>query len=414
MAATGNRRGAPSLESARRVLRVLRDAGHEAWLAGGSVRDRLLGEEPEDWDVATSATPDQVEALFRRTVAVGKAFGVIRVLLDGHDFEVATFRTESDYRDGRRPSEVTFATAEEDVKRRDFTVNGLLWDPFEDRVVDHVGGLTDLRERLVRAIGDPAARFEEDGLRLLRAVRFASLHDFRLEEGTRAALVQARDRLLVVARERVREELAKIAGHPASRRGAAWVLLVQTGLAPLVLPLDTGPEEAVFDGQVLDCLEQRAFPSFLAVVLRFAQPHGTPPAGWHELAGSVGRDLRCSAAEIRLLGDLLAGRACYRGLPGRSPARIRLAATRPGWELHEDLLRAEADAPHVLGLLRDTRARLGVERPAPLLDGNELVAAGVPRGPLIGRKLRRLRLLQLADRVRTRADACRALELDRP
>src|SRR5438067_13328797 len=163
------------------VLRGLREAGHVAYFAGGCVRDVLLGLEPKDYDVATDAHPQKVRSLFRSTAAVGQAFGVILVRLGKSVVEVATFRSDGRYVDGRRPEDVRFTTAEEDAKRRDFTINGLFFDPLEDRVIDYVGGQEDLTARRLRAIGDPWQRFEEDHLRLLRAVRFAARFDLEIE-----------------------------------------------------------------------------------------------------------------------------------------------------------------------------------------------------------------------------------------
>ena len=165
------------------IVSRLQQAGHVAYFAGGSVRDRLLGQEPKDYDVATSALPDQVQKLFPRVTALtGKSFGVVRVLVGEASYEVATFRHDVAYEDGRRPVAVRFTTAEEDAQRRDFTINGLFYDPLADQIIDHVGGQADLQARTLRAIGDPAARFAEDHLRLLRAIRFATRLNFKIEE----------------------------------------------------------------------------------------------------------------------------------------------------------------------------------------------------------------------------------------
>ena len=177
--------GMPALrEKAARVVRRLREEGFEAYFAGGCVRDRLLGREPEDYDIATSAPPATVQKLFSHTVPIGIQFGVVLVLDDGAPFEVATFRSDGAYIDGRHPTEVHFGTAEADARRRDFTINGLFLDPLGDRVIDYVGGQEDLRAGIVRAIGDPAARFREDRLRTIRAVRFAARFGFEIEART--------------------------------------------------------------------------------------------------------------------------------------------------------------------------------------------------------------------------------------
>ncbi len=387
------------IDAARTVLGLLKESGHDAYLAGGSVRDHLLGLEPTDYDVATSALPEQVEGLFKRTIAVGKAFGVIRVLIGERSVEVATFRSEADYRDGRRPDTVTFTDARTDVQRRDFTVNGLLLDPDSGEILDYVGGRKDLERRVIRAIGDPDERLEEDGLRLLRAVRFGAFLDFRLEDETRAAVLRQAQRIRNIAPERIREELHKMATSSRTRRGDAWRLLRETGLAGRLffvrLP-DDGAEE---DARVLDALEGRTLPGFLAVILRGALDPGTPPKAWRALAESVADGLRCSSEEKRLLARLLEFRGRYRSLPTASLVRRRLASTLKDQVDHEDLLLAEGDAAETLDTLQQTRRSFGAELPAPLITGTDLKRVAVPAGPRMGWLLRKARVLQLAGAV---------------
>jgi len=219
---------------ATRLVERLRSAGHEALFAGGCVRDLLLAQEPKDFDVVTSATPEQVQHLFRRTRAVGKAFGVILVFSGDQEFEVATFRSDGAYGDGRHPDSVTFGTIEEDAARRDLTINGLYFDPLEERVIDLVGGLDDLRAKVVRAIGDPGARFREDSLRLLRVVRFCARLDFRLEDRTAEAVRRDAPLLARVSAERILDELTRILTGPNAGRGLT--LLEDLGLLSEVLP----------------------------------------------------------------------------------------------------------------------------------------------------------------------------------
>nr|MBP7057048.1 CCA tRNA nucleotidyltransferase [Candidatus Gracilibacteria bacterium] len=189
------------------ILEKLRQSGFEAYFAGGSVRDMLLGKPAKDYDIATSATPDQIETLFAKTRSIGKHFGVMLVEEAGHHIEVATFRADSDYSDGRRPDGVTFTTAQEDVKRRDFTINGLLYDPIEDKVLDFVDGQIDLKEHLIRFIGNPADRIQEDSLRILRAIRFKNRLGFRYHPDTFEALRQYSHLVTRVSSERIRDEL---------------------------------------------------------------------------------------------------------------------------------------------------------------------------------------------------------------
>src|SRR5882724_7855964 len=194
-------------EDALVVLKRLREAGHVAYFAGGCVRDLLLGAEPKDFDVATDAPPSRVQELFRNTQAVGAAFGVILVRQGGSQIEVATFRADAGYDDGRHPSKVRFTTAEEDARRRDFTINGLFLDPVGGQVIDYVRGQDDLRAGVIRAIGNATERFEEDSLRLLRAVRFAARLGFEIEPGTAAAIKAHAPQLKRISPERIADEL---------------------------------------------------------------------------------------------------------------------------------------------------------------------------------------------------------------
>jgi poly(A) polymerase len=220
------------------VVRRLREAGHQALWAGGCVRDELLGLVPDDFDVATDARPEEVARLFRRTVAVGVSFGVIQVLGPREDpqlsVEVATFRSDGAYIDGRRPESVTFSSPQEDAQRRDFTINGLFFDPLENRLIDFVGGQADLEARLLRAIGDPRQRFSEDKLRLLRGIRISARFGFEIEPGTLDAIRAMADQIAVVSAERITDELRKMLLLP--KRAHAMSLLMDLGLARAVLP----------------------------------------------------------------------------------------------------------------------------------------------------------------------------------
>jgi poly(A) polymerase len=216
------------------IIQKLRSAGHEALLAGGCVRDHLLGREPKDYDVATNATPQQVIALFPGALTVGAHFGVVIVRQGSEQIEVATFRTDGSYKDGRHPESVTFSTAEEDAQRRDFTVNGLFRDPISGGIIDYVGGQSDLEKRLLRAIGDPSKRFDEDKLRLLRAIRFATTLGFEIDPLTWQAVCEHAHAIQSVSAERIRDELIKIFLHPNRVRG--FDLLVDSGLMAQVLP----------------------------------------------------------------------------------------------------------------------------------------------------------------------------------
>ena len=221
--------------TALKILKQIRAAGFTAFFAGGSVRDRLLGRIAKDYDIATRATPDQIEALFPKTVAVGKAFGVIVVVEDGTETEVATFRADGGYQDGRRPDSIHFRGAEEDAKRRDFTVNGMFYDPVENKIIDYVGGQADLEQKIIRAIGDPEKRFAEDHLRMLRAVRFAHTLGFEIEPATRAAIQKYAPGLAKISAERIENEFSRTLTE-SLRPGDALKELVELGLMKYIIP----------------------------------------------------------------------------------------------------------------------------------------------------------------------------------
>ena len=221
-------------KTARSIARRLRDSGHIAYFAGGCVRDMVREQTPKDFDVATDASPEEVQKLFPRTYAVGAHFGVIVVLEGGFQFEVATFRADGVYIDGRRPVEVRFSSPEEDARRRDFTINGMFYDPATESLIDYVGGRDDLRAKIVRAIGAASARFEEDHLRMLRAIRFATVLDFEIEARTWDALTNQSASITQISAERIRDELVKIFMSPNRVKG--WDLLDRSGLMAAVLP----------------------------------------------------------------------------------------------------------------------------------------------------------------------------------
>src|SRR5471030_2666651 len=231
-------------EIAKETVGRLQQTGFAAFWVGGCLRDFLLGREPQDFDIATDAKPEQVEKLFKRTVAVGRKFGVMIVVEGGHQFQVATFRAEADYQDGRRPEKIFFANAEADASRRDFTVNGLFYDPLTKKIHDWVGGEKDLRAKIIRTIGKPEERFGEDHLRLLRAVRFAAQLDFEIEPKTFAAVKKLSPKIKLISAERIRDELLKLFSPPMSETSA---------LTPALSPGERGNvKEAVVDRMLSD------------------------------------------------------------------------------------------------------------------------------------------------------------------
>lgn len=221
-------------DKACKIVQHLVNNGHIALFAGGCVRDMLLGQEPKDIDIATSATPDQVESLFKKTIPVGKQFGIIVVLMDGEEFEVASFRNDGNYTDGRRPDSITFSTPEEDASRRDLTINGLFFNPLTNEVIDFVGGIKDIEERKICFIGNAQERIEEDRLRIIRAVRFTARLGFSMEENTFDAIKANAHRINDVSVERIKDELDKMMSM--DKPSVAFELLHKTGILKHVLP----------------------------------------------------------------------------------------------------------------------------------------------------------------------------------
>ncbi|MFC1766176.1 CCA tRNA nucleotidyltransferase, partial [Planctomycetota bacterium] len=251
-------------DAAIKVIQKLRQNGYEALLAGGCVRDMLLERPAKDYDVATSAEPADVVQLFHRTLEVGAQFGVVIVMMNGQQVEVATFRIDGSYVDGRRPDHVKFTTAEEDAARRDFTVNGMFYDPLEKHIIDYVGGQVDLKARVIRTIGSAEDRFSEDYLRMLRAVRFATQLDFTIEPKTLAAIRQGPDRIAKISGERISMELEGLLTCPARADGAR--LLWETQLAPAIFPGLSEKTQALGEAVLRHLRKAVTFPLGLAAL----------------------------------------------------------------------------------------------------------------------------------------------------
>lgn len=420
-------------KAATGVVRRLREAGHEALFAGGCVRDLALGLEPGDYDIATSARPDDVRRLFPHTIPIGAKFGVILVVTPGGSFEVATFRSDGDYHDHRRPSQVTYSDARGDAERRDFTINGMFHDPLTGEVHDYVGGRADLDARRIRAIGDPRARFDEDRLRLLRCVRFAARLDAEIEAGTWAALCEMAPGIRGIADERIGEEIRKmILEEDGTRVVRALDLLAESGLLEIVLPEiaamrgveqspDHHPEGDVFvhTRLLLAQLDARHGEAlrFAALLHDVAKPvcaekgsdgrirfHGHCERG-EAMVQEIFRRLRFSNALRDHTGWLV--RNHLRHLDAR---RMRVATLRR--------FLAEEHFPELLELIRlDALAGSGVLddwqflrnkldefsreelKPKPLLSGRDLLDAGYAPGPAMKRILNAVYDEQLEGRV---------------
>ncbi|WP_166824553.1 CCA tRNA nucleotidyltransferase [Thalassoroseus pseudoceratinae] len=379
----------PNRDYAKTLVLKLREAGFEALWAGGCVRDFLLGRTPKDYDIATNATPDQVRDLFgrKRTLAVGASFGVIVVLAPKgvEQVEVATFRSEGGYHDGRRPTQVVFTSAEEDAKRRDFTINGMFYDPIEEAVRDYVGGEADLNAGVIRAIGDPHARMTEDKLRTLRAIRFAATLEFQLESTTQNAVCEMATQLTVVSAERIAQELRRMLVDPHRRR--AVELLAETNLLTVIFP-EFGPlmhEEPHRWDETLRTLDELDRPSFALAAA--ALWHGLPDGGSRgKVAHRLGKRLRLSNDDIQQITWLLEHHRSLDNadqLPAHQLKRI-LAAT--GIDDLLALIQAERTAREVeLSPVEFCQNYLATHsaaeiNPPPLVGGHDLIQMGLRPG----------------------------------
>ncbi|QDU20170.1 CCA tRNA nucleotidyltransferase [Urbifossiella limnaea] len=396
-------------EFAVECVRTLQNAGFRALWAGGCVRDELLGLEPNDYDIATDARPEQVQKLFRRTIAVGAAFGVIEVIgprdpsRGGEHLtvEVATFRSDGTYSDGRRPDSVVFSSPEEDAARRDFTINGMFFDPIAGQLHDYVGGRADLDSHTLRAIGDPFARFAEDKLRVLRAVRIATRFHFGIDDDTFAAAKAMAPQITVVSPERIADELRKLLTHP-NRAVGVW-LLRDVGLIEPILP-ELVPEQPRWD-RTAEMMESfrvgpNSFPLIFAALIHTVDR----PA-----AEVIAERLRFSNAEKSRMSWLVENQRVLLDAPTMRPSALKPILVHPGIDellaLHRALARGQV-APHVEfceRVLQDTPRE--VLDPQPLLTGNDLKALGMRPGPDFKRLLDAVREAQLDGELRTRDDA---------
>jgi len=439
-------------DTARAVARRLREAGHEALFVGGAVRDRLLGRAPGDWDVATSATPEEGLRLFPRAVTVGAQFGVLIVPGPDHAVEVATFRDDGLYVDGRHPTEVRYSDAPRDAQRRDFTVNGLFEDPETGHILDYVDGQRDIERRLLRAIGVAGDRFREDHLRMLRAVRLSMQLGFAIEPETLAAVQALAPLVADVSAERVRVELLKTLRHG---RGRGLRLLADTGLLAVVLPevaamrgvtqpplyhpegdvfvhtclmLDAAalPEDEDPEGEALtDLLLGVLLHDVAKPVTRTVDPDGRIRFNGHEARGArmthdILERLRFPRRTIERVEALVASHMRFPNLPQMREARLRRFLGDEDFGLHLSLHEADCLASHGdLSLAAFCRERLASYAdepvlPEPLLAGRDLLALGYAPGPLLGTILRAVRDLQLDGVLTTHAEAVRRVRRDYP
>ena len=421
--------------AAREICAVLRKDGFRALLAGGCVRDMLLGRTPQDYDVATNARPEEVMKRFPKTIAVGAKFGVVIVVRDEGFFEVATFRADGPYLDGRHPSSVTFTEEEQDAQRRDFTINAMFYDPERDTVLDYVGGQADLEVHILRAVGDPECRFEEDHLRLLRAVRFASRLEYQIEADTFAAMCALAEQVLSTSAERIRDELLKMLteGHA----DAAFRLLECTGLLEPILPEVAAmrgveqpaafhPEGDVWEHTLLLLAQLPYGVSPTVAVAALLHDVGKPPTqtfedrirfNLHEKAGAritekICRRLRMSNNDTCRIVWLVENHMRLKDFMNmRKHRRIRFAREE-GFDELLLLCRMDALASHgdtdFIDEAETYIASLEEEsiRPVPLLTGKDLIEMGYTPGPQFKHILQEVETLQLEGQLKD-SDAAR-------
>lgn len=420
-------------DEAIEIIRTLQASGHRALLAGGCVRDALLGRRPKDWDIATNASPAAARACFERTVDVGARFGVVRVLMGGREFEVAQFREDGAYGDGRRPDSVRPSNEEEDAKRRDFTINGMFYDVSERRVLDYVGGLRDIDGKIIRAIGDPNLRFSEDHLRMMRAARFSARFGFDVEPATAAAIEAGAERIARISPERIRDELTMMLTQENPDR--AFALLDSLGLLECVLPEvaamkgvaqppEFHPEGAVWTHVLLMLgLMRSPSPTLSWGVLlhdvgkpvTYAEADRIRFSG-HDKAGAemslgICERLRMSGARASRIRELVANHMRFMNVEKMRESRLKRFLREPRFgellELHRlDCLGSHGDLRTYDFCVQKLRA-LEEEslRPPRLLDGRELMKMGYPPGPGLGEILLAIEDEQLEGRVFTAGQA---------
>jgi poly(A) polymerase len=420
-------------DSATTIVQTLRQQGFHAYLVGGCVRDLLLGREPKDYDVATNATPEQVMSIFPETYAVGAQFGVVLVPGPQGDVEVATFRSDIGYSDGRHPDEVRFSTdPREDVARRDFTVNGMLLDPVSNEVLDFVGGRKDLEAKIIRTIGDPKQRFAEDKLRMLRAVRFAARFGYTIEPATFAAIEELADEIQVVSRERVRDELTRMLTEGRARR--AFLLLDESGLLPEVLPEISAmkgveqppqfhPEGDVFVHTLL-LLENLPVPCSPALAWGALLHDVGKPATFRvaperirfdghvevgvKMAQEICRRLRFSTDETEQVLALIDNHMRFGHATRMKESTLKKFLRMPHFDEHMALHRADCLASHgdlsTYEFAQKKLAAIPAEkmRPSPLVSGDDLIAAGYAPGPRFREILNAVEDAQLEGRLPSR------------
>ncbi|OGW79567.1 MAG: phosphohydrolase [Omnitrophica bacterium RIFCSPLOWO2_12_FULL_44_17] len=418
------------------IIEKLKAAGFVAFFAGGYVRDLIMGNTPKDYDIATSALPDDIEAMFPKCISVGKKFGVEIVVLEGYQFEVTTFRSDAKYVDGRHPESVSFSSPEEDAKRRDFAINGLFYDPMNRRMIDFVSGQMDIEKKVIRTIGNPQERFEEDHLRILRAIRFAANLNFEIEAATWAAMIRNRTSIHRVSQERIRDELVKMFTRPGAGKGL--VLLSESGLLAEVLPEIEAlkgvkqPEAYHPEGDVfvhtklmLDQLKQPVSVelAFSAIFHDVGKPgtFGRTETGDihfynHAAVGAdIAREaltrLRFSNQEIDRITWAIGNHMRYGDVKEMRIGKLKQLIGKETFEMELELHRADCLASHGsldnYYFLIQKREEFKKEdlKPKCIINGHDLMALGVSEGPIMKEILNAIYELQLELKFKSKEDA---------
>jgi len=426
-------------KNAEEIVQKLKSAGFEAYFVGGCVRDFVRGIVPGDYDIVTSALPEQIIGLFEHTVAIGAKYGVITVIEEDTTYEVATFRRDDDYEDGRRPIKIHYSSAREDVLRRDFTINGLLMDPATGEIIDYVEGKADIEKKIIRTIGDPETRFSEDYLRMLRAVRFAGNLNYEIEERTKQSIKKNCARIKKISAERVQEELTKILIREGAPR--CFELMSDTGILEQLLPeierlkgieqpprfhpegdvwkhtlkmLELLPIEE--DGQANKILAWAALLHDAGKALtRTEDEKGVHFYGHVQLGENIAdemmKSLRFSRAQRETVIELIHYHMVFMNVHKMRPGRLKRFLRMPNFDLHLELHRLDCLASH--GMLdnyefcRDKLQELDIEdlHPSRLLTGNDLIEIGYAPGKNMGRILKKLENEQLEGKIKTKDEA---------
>ena len=427
------------LDFAKELVAELRESGHKAYCVGGCARDTLIGIEPKEYDITTSATPEEVSEIFPHTVPIGVSFGVILVITGKYQFEVATFRKDQSYSDGRHPDNVIYSSSEqEDVLRRDFTINGMLYDPIREEVIDYVGGIDDLNSKIVRTIGDPYERFNEDKLRMMRAIRFSSRYNFELDLDTFRAIEKLAADITQVSSERIRDEILKIITQ--DNPGQGIMMLSESGLLKYILPdveimrgveqpPEFHPEGDVF---VHTCLVlEKLFENQEGVVSpelamgALLHDVGKPPTfsvsdrirfNGHDRLGAdmskkICRDLKFSNKQIEIIYELIKEHLKFKDVFKMKKSTLKRFIGMPHFEEHMALHLADCQASHGITKAYDFIMEKFDEfedeeiKPAPLLSGKELIEMGYNPGPLFTEILNFVEEAQLEGNIQSSDEA---------